>query len=95
MALSHSARALDRAPAPVAGPVRKSRSSRGRTLPCGTEVRIRLTSESGPVPATGIIVRGTHASGEVTVMVSGGPTWAIGAYYDRPVREVEILGGAS
>jgi hypothetical protein len=47
------------------------------------------------VPATGIVVRGTHAPGEVTILVSAGPAWAIGAYYDRPVREVEILGGAS
>jgi hypothetical protein len=59
------------------------------------EVRIHLTSESGPVPATAIVVRGTHAPGEVTVMVCAGPAWAIGAYYDRAVREVEILGGAS
>jgi hypothetical protein len=62
---------------------------------CGTEVRIQLTSENGPVPAVGIIVRGTYAPGEVTVMVSAGPAWAIGAYYDRPVEEVEVLGGAS
>jgi hypothetical protein len=47
------------------------------------------------VPATGVVVDGTHAPGEVTIMVSAGPAWAIGAYYDRPVREVEILGGAS
>jgi hypothetical protein len=72
-----------------------SHRSRPRSLPCGTEVRIHLTSDSGPVPAVGIVVRGTHAPGEVTVMVSAGPAWAVGAYYDRPVREVETLGGAS
>jgi hypothetical protein len=76
-------------------PRHKAQSSRARTLPRGTEVRIQLTSENGSVPAVGLIVRGTHAPGEVTVMVSAGPAWAVGAYYDRPVREVNILGGAS
>jgi hypothetical protein len=69
-------------------PRHKAQSSR---LSLGTEVRIRLTCESGPVPATGIVVRGTHAPGEVTVMVSAGPAWAVGAYYDRPVSEVTPL----
>jgi hypothetical protein len=76
-------------------PRHKAQSSRARSFPCGTEVHIRLTSESGQVPATGIVVKGTHARGEVTVMVSAGPAWAVGAYYDRPVCDVDILAGAS
>jgi hypothetical protein len=67
-----------------------------RTLPHGTEVRIHLSTESGDkVPAVGIIVRGTRALGEVTVEVCQGPNWSIGAWYDRPVREVEVLGGGA
>jgi hypothetical protein len=75
---------------------RRAQSAVARTLPRGTEIRIHLTTESGDrVPAVGIVVRGTHAPREVTVMVCAGPNWSIGAYYDRPVGEVERLGGAS
>jgi hypothetical protein len=81
--------------APVPGPAASVSARRARSLRRGTEVRIHLTSESGPMPATGIVVRGTHAPGEVTVMVSAGPAWAIGAYYDRRICDVDILGGAS
>jgi hypothetical protein len=42
-------------------PARKSRSSLARTVPGGTEVRVHLTSENGPVPAIGIVVKGTRA----------------------------------
>jgi hypothetical protein len=73
----------------------QSPARKGPSLPLGTQCRIHLTTEGGPVPATGLVVKGTHAPNEVTVMVCQGPNWALGAHYDRPVHEVEVLGGAA
>jgi hypothetical protein len=90
---SKPTRAVAAMSSPVAGPI--ATASDPLPLPHGTPVRIFLTTSDGPVPATGLVVKGTHAPGEVTVCVSTGPAWSIGAYYDRPINEVEtlILGG--